>query len=97
MRWAEIGCIDKTIHILTSIDDEFNGVGHSLARAVFHRKRGELRQHHGKGQEDQLGALGLVVNVIALWNMIYMDAVMEQLQNEGYALKACGLRSCSCL
>jgi TnpA family transposase len=27
----------------------------------FHGKRGELRQRYREGQEDQLGALGLVV------------------------------------
>jgi TnpA family transposase len=37
-----------------------------LARAVFHGKRGELRQRYREGQEDQLGALGLVVNIIVL-------------------------------
>jgi len=58
-----------------------------LARAVFHGKRGELRQRYREGQEDQLGALGLVVNILALWNTIYMDAVLEQLRIEGYALK----------
>jgi Tn3 transposase DDE domain len=46
-----------------------------------------LRQHYREGQEDQLGALGLVVNVIALWNTIYMDAALEQLRSEGYSLK----------
>jgi TnpA family transposase len=95
---AEIGRIDKTIHILTSIDDESKRRRtltqlnrgedrHSLGRAVFHGKRGELRQHYREGQEDQLGALGLVVNVIALWNTIYMDAVLDQLKSESYALK----------
>jgi TnpA family transposase len=95
---AEIGRIDKTIHILTSIDDESKRRRtltqlnrgedrHSLARAVFHGKRGELRQHYREGQEDQLGALGLVVNIITLWNTIYMDAVLEQLRSEGYSLK----------
>ena len=95
---AEVGRIDKTIHILTSIDDEFKRRRtltqlnrgedrHSLARAVFHGKRGELRQRYREGQEDQLGALGLVVNILALWNTIYMDAVLEQLRIEGYALK----------
>jgi TnpA family transposase len=43
---------------------------HSLARAVFHGKRGELRQRYREGQEDQLSTLGLVVNVIVLWNTI---------------------------
>jgi hypothetical protein len=38
---------------------------------VFHAKRGELRQRYREGQEDQLGALGLVVNMIVLWNTIY--------------------------
>ena len=63
---AEFGRIDKTLHTLTYIDDEakrrgtltqFNrGEGrHSVARAVFHGKRGELRQHYREGQEDQLG------------------------------------------
>jgi TnpA family transposase len=95
---AEIGRVDKTIHILTSINDEAKRRRtliqlnrgedrHSLARVVFHGKRGELRQHYPEGQEDQLGALGLVVNVIVLWNTIYMDAVIEQLRSEGCPLK----------
>jgi hypothetical protein len=33
-------------------------------RVVFSGKRGELRQRYREGQEDQLGALGLVVNMI---------------------------------
>jgi hypothetical protein len=36
---------------------------HQFARIVFHGKRGELRQRYREGQEDQLGALGLAVNV----------------------------------
>ena len=56
---------------------------HSLARAIFHGKRGELRQHYREGQEDQLGALGLVVNIIVLWNTIYIDAALAQLRQEG--------------
>jgi TnpA family transposase len=34
---------------------------HSVARVVFGGRRGELRQRYREGQEDQLGALGLVV------------------------------------
>jgi TnpA family transposase len=68
---AELGRIVKTIHVLTSMDDiskrrrtltQLNRGEdrHSVARAVFHGKRGELRQHYREGQEDQLGVLGLV-------------------------------------
>ena len=40
-----------------------------------------------EGQEDQLGALGLVVDVIVLWNTIYMQAALEQLRGEGYPVR----------
>jgi hypothetical protein len=60
---------------------------HQLARVVFHGKRGELRQRYREGQEDQLGALGLVVNVIVLWNSLYMDAALNQLRAEGYDVR----------
>ena len=95
---AEIGRIDKTIHMLTYLDDETRrrstllqlnlGEGrHSLARDVFHGKRGELHQRYREGQEDQLSALGLVVNMIVLWNTIYMDAILTQLRKDGFAVK----------
>ena len=55
---------------------------------MFHGKRGELRQRYCEGQEDQLGSLGLVVNVIVLWNTIYMDAALNQLRAEGFDVRA---------
>ncbi len=51
---------------------------------MFHGKRGELHQRYREGQEDQLSALGLVVNMIVLWNTIYMNAILDQLRMEGY-------------
>src|SRR5207253_4003659 len=48
-----------------------------LARKVFHGQKGELRQRYREGQEDQLGALGLVVNIIVLWNTRYMEAALD--------------------
>ena len=53
---------------------------HGLSRIVFHSKRGELRQRYREGQEDQLGALELVVNMIVLWNTLYMQAAIDQLR-----------------
>jgi TnpA family transposase len=92
---AEFGRIEKTLHTLMYIDDEAmrrstltqlnRGEGrHSVARAVFHGRRGEMRQHYREGQEDQLGALGLVLNMIVLWNTIYMEAALNQLRIDGY-------------
>ena len=94
----ELGRLIKTLYLLRFIDDEAyrrrilvqlnRGEGrHQLARIVFHGKRGELRQRYREGQEDQLGALGLVVNVIVLWNTIYMDAALDQLRAEGFDVR----------
>jgi TnpA family transposase len=94
----ELGRIDKTIHSLTYIDDDSKRQRtltqlnrgedrHKLARAVFHGKRGELRQRYRDGQEDQPGALGLVVNIIILWNTLYIEAALEQLRVEGFVVR----------
>ena len=94
----EWGRVVKSLYMLSYIDDEAyrrrilaqlnRGEGrHQLARTVFHGKRGELRQRYREGQEDQLGALGLVVNVIVLWNTIYMDAALNQLRAEGFDVR----------
>jgi TnpA family transposase len=95
---AELGRIIKTMHLLTYFDDETyrrcilvqlnrGESRHMLSRAVFHGKRGELRQPYRQGQEDQLGALGLIVNVIVLWNTIYMDAALKQLRKNGFPVR----------
>jgi TnpA family transposase len=94
----EVGRLVKTLYLLRYIKDEAyrrrilvqlnRGEGrHQLARVVFHGKRGELRQRYREGQEDQLGALGLVVNVIVLWTTIYMDAALDQLRAGGHGVR----------
>jgi TnpA family transposase len=91
---TELGRIAKTLYLLAYIDDETyrrriltqlnRGEGrHRLARTVFHGQRGEVRQRYREGQEDQLGALGLVVNVLVLWNTRYMDAALSHLRSRG--------------
>ena len=94
-----LGCIPRTLYMLSYIDDENyrrriltqlnRGEGrYSVARAVFHGQRGELRQRYREGQGDQLGALGLVVNAIILWNTGYMEAAVNQLRAEGREVRA---------
>jgi len=34
--------------------------------------------------EDQLGALGLILNACTLWNTVYVNAALERLRAEGY-------------
>lgn len=86
---SEVGRVAKTLYLLNYIDDEHyrrriliqlnRGEGrHGVARHVFHGQRGELRQRYRQGQEDQLGALGLVVNIIVLWNTWYMQDALDE-------------------
>lgn len=95
---GELGRIPKTLHMLTFIDDETyrrriltqlnRGEGRNgLARIVFHGRRGEVRQRYREGQEDQLGALGLIVNALVLWNTRYMDAAVARLKSSGLEIK----------
>lgn len=90
---GELGRISKTLYLLNYVDDEAyrrriltqlnrGESRHSLARAVFYGRRGEIRQRYREGQEEQLGALGLVVNAIVLWNTYYMDAAINHLRNQ---------------
>ena len=36
---------------------------------------------------DQLGALGLVLNMIVLWNTVCMEAALNQLRQDGYPVR----------
>jgi TnpA family transposase len=89
------GRIHKSLHILQLIDDEsyrrdvkwirnLQEGRHALARKVFHGSKGELYQRYREGMEDQLGALGLVLNCIVLWNTVYINAALQQLRAAGH-------------
>jgi len=88
----DLGRINKTLYLLNYIDDEDyrrrilnqlnRGEGrHSMARVICHGQRGEIRKRYREGQEDQLGALGLVINAAVLWNTIYMEEALNHLKN----------------
>ncbi len=95
---GELGKISKTLYLLNFVDDRAyrrriltqlnrGESRHSISRAVFHGRRGEVRQRYREGQEEQLGTLGLVVNVLVLWNTYYMDTGLNQLRSLGWEIK----------
>jgi hypothetical protein len=47
-----------------------------------------LRQRYREGQEDQLGVLGLVVNLVVLWNTRYLDTAVTHLKARGVDMQA---------
>jgi TnpA family transposase len=95
---GEYGRIGKTLHLLDLADDELYRRSlliqvnkgerrHGLARTVFHGHGGQLRQAYREGQEDQLGALGLVLNAIVLWNTRYMGLALDELRAAGMRIQ----------
>ena len=79
---AHFGRIFMTLHVLSYVDQaryraQIKGVRNlqegrrDLARHVFPGRRGGLRRAYHEGMEDQLGALGLVLNCITLWSTLY--------------------------
>lgn len=94
---GELGKIPKSVHLASYLNDEAyrRSIGgqlnlheerHSLARALFYGKKGEVRKRYREGQEDQLGALGLVVNAICLWNTRYTNLALDSLRAEGFKI-----------
>jgi TnpA family transposase len=95
---AEVGRCAKTLYLLAYLDDEGyrrriltqlnrSEGRHKLARLIFHGRRGEVHQRYREGQEDQLGALGLVLNMVVLWNTRYMDTALRHLQAQGMEVR----------
>ncbi len=93
---AMYGRIFKTLHILSYIDTDetyrrdIKGIRnlqegrHALARKICHGRKGELYHRYERGLENQLGALGLVLNCVVLWTTVYLDAAVRHLKAQGY-------------
>ncbi len=90
---AELGRIAKSLSLLSYVDDAAHRrrilvqlnrheKRHELSRKIFHGQRGEVRKRYREGQEDQLGALGLVVNAVCLFNSLYLDESVRRLREE---------------
>jgi TnpA family transposase len=94
---VELGRIIKTLHILNYCDDatyrrdiqRILNRGESrngLARDVFNGGLGKLAQRYQAGQESQLGALGVMVNIIVLWQTVYTQAALDHLAANGHPI-----------
>ena len=91
---SEVGRIAKTVHILRYVDDptfrrriltqlNHTELRHRLGRRIHHGERGEIRSPLQRGQEEQLGSLGLALNAVVHWNAIYMQEAIKQLRRDG--------------
>ena len=82
LEYAHDPAYRRIIHHLLSRGERRN----SLARGVFHGQRGQIRRHYQAGQENQLDSLGIMINVIVLWQTVYTQAALGHLAARGYPL-----------
>src|SRR5450759_3312788 len=61
-----------------------------LEPQICHGKKGELDHRYERGLENQLSALGLVLNCVVLWTTVYLDAAVRQLKAQGYPVPGRG-------
>jgi hypothetical protein len=48
----------------------------------------QLKQAYREGQEEQLGALGLLLNLVVYWNTVYLDRSLEDLLQQSIQVDA---------
>lgn len=86
----DVGRIAKTLFMLHYLRDEsyrrriltqtnHTESRHKLARHICYGNRGKLKHAYKQGQEEQLGALGLVLNLVVYWNTYYLDRALDDL------------------
>ena len=95
---GEYGRLEKTLFLLSWVDDiayrrrvltQLTRIEsrHSLAGAIRFGQKGKLYEQYREGQEDELNALGLVLNMFVLWNTRYMNAAIDHLRNTGFEVR----------
>lgn len=96
MAIVDLGRIAKTRHLLRLFDNpefcrqiESQSALHEgrqrLAKRICHAVDGPYPEYL-PGLEEQLGALGLVLNAVALFNTIYIQMIVDKLRAQGHTV-----------
>jgi TnpA family transposase len=56
---------------------------HALRDFQFVADKGVIRRKQEEAQTNQAMCFNLVTNAVVIWNMVYMQAVLDQLSTEG--------------
>jgi TnpA family transposase len=95
---GELGRIEKTLFLLNWVDDatyrrriltQLTRIEHRhrLARAIRFGREGKMYEKYREGQEDELNVLGLVLNMVVLWNTRYMNAALNYLRQTNFDVR----------
>jgi TnpA family transposase len=68
---------------------------HAVRQLLFFAHEGQLRKRQAEAQADQAHCLTLLADTVIAWNTVYMTAVLEQLEREGYPVNESDLEHLS--
>ena len=91
---SEIGRVQKTIHILKTLDNEEyrrrmgrelnkGEASHDLSRFLCFGKEGVLRGREFGDQVQTFSCLSVLHNAVVAWNMLQIEDIVNQLRSEG--------------
>ncbi len=94
---SEIGRVQKTVHILKTLDDEDyrrrmgrelnkGEASHDLSRFLCFGKEGVLRGREFGDQVHTFSCLSVLHNAVVAWNMIQIGEIVGQLRTGGYEI-----------
>jgi TnpA family transposase len=92
---SEIGRVQKTVHILKTLDDEDyrrrmgrelnkGEASHDLSRFLCFGKEGVLRGREFGDQVHTFSCLSVLHNAVVAWNMIHIGEIVGQLRADGH-------------
>ncbi|MDQ2810200.1 MAG: Tn3 family transposase [Chloroflexota bacterium] len=101
MAWAlrEVGRLERTLWVLDWLQDPAlrrrvtvglnkGEARHSMSKAVFCHRHGELWEQEFTEQWHRASGLNLVVAAIVLWNTVYLEDAVQRLREQGRAPSA---------
>ena len=59
---------------------------HSLRSLIYFANHGQVRTQQDEQLNHQVGCLNLLTNMVIVWNTVYIDKALQQLQLEGYQI-----------
>jgi hypothetical protein len=94
----EYGRLCKTLFVLRYLESESyrrriqtqlnkGEALHALRRFLFFGGSGKVKRKHLEEQTNQASCLSLVTNAVVTWNTVYMQAVVDELREQGHTIK----------
>jgi len=68
---------------------------HDLQQFLHLGREGKLYLHHQEEQVNHFGCLNVLLNIVMIWNTVYMAEVIDQLVHEGYPINEADLKHLS--